>query len=650
MDILIRSQFQRGTLPRKLVLLNDLVLTMAALLPAYLLRYNLQIDQVKFSELFLQQVLILFPVYLGAFLWSGSYRGIIRHSDMEDAARYSHALVAGTLALLLLSWVGRELKWDEHFVIPYSVILTHGIFTMVALMAFRQVIRKMYLIYGIPRKNYRSVLIFGAGELGQITRRVVENDSNLRVTVMGYIDDSPSLVGKRLGGVMIYSEEQAFTKILKAEGINEIVFAVNAKNITKARKKELFDRCLANNIHIRQVPPVKEWIDGQFSVQQIREVRIEDLLGREPIWLNQEKVVRKLREATVLVTGAAGSIGSEIVRQLMALHTGHVVLVDQAESPLYDLQQELAKAFPEVSFEVVMASVTNHQRMEQVFAKYRPRYVFHAAAYKHVPLMEAAPAEAIRVNVGGTRIIADLSVEYGVKKFVMISTDKAVNPTNVMGASKRICEIYIQALTQSHQVETQFITTRFGNVLGSNGSVVPLFRKQIEAGGPVTVTHRDIIRYFMTIPEACQLVLEAGFMGKGGEIYVFDMGEPVKIYDLAVKMISLSGYKPNEDIPIHITGLRPGEKLYEELLADEENTIQTHHPKIKAARVRKHDIRVVGKAVTEMVTATRIESEMELVCRMKSLVPEFISQNSHFSQLDIPGSGVENLLSKPLEN
>ena len=281
---------------------------------------------------------------------------------------------------------------------------------------------------------------------------------------------------------------------------------------------------------------------------------------------------------------------------------------------------------------------------------YRPRYVFHAAAYKHVPLMEAAPAEAIRVNVGGTRIIADLSVEYGVKKFVMISTDKAVNPTNVMGASKRICEIYIQALTQSHQVETQFITTRFGNVLGSNGSVVPLFRKQIEAGGPVTVTHRDIIRYFMTIPEACQLVLEAGFMGKGGEIYVFDMGEPVKIYDLAVKMISLSGYKPNEDIPIHITGLRPGEKLYEELLADEENTIQTHHPKIKAARVRKHDIRVVDKAVTEMVTATRIESEMELVCRMKSLVPEFISQNSHFSQLDMPCASAENMQAKPLEN
>ena len=388
----------------------------------------------------------------------------------------------------------------------------------------------------------------------------------------------------------------------------------------------------------------------QFSVQQIREVRIEDLLGREPIWLNQEKVVRKLKEATVLVTGAAGSIGSEIVRQLMALHTRHVVLVDQAESPLYDLQQELGKAFPDVSFEVVIASVTNHQRMEQVFAKYRPRYVFHAAAYKHVPLMEAAPAEAIRVNVGGTRIIADLSVEYGVKKFVMISTDKAVNPTNVMGASKRICEIYIQALTQSHQVETQFITTRFGNVLGYNGSVVPLFRKQIEAGGPVTVTHRDIIRYFMTIPEACQLVLEAGFMGKGGEIYVFDMGEPVKIYDLAVKMISLSGYKPNEDIPIHITGLRPGEKLYEELLADEENTIPTHHPKIKAARVRQHDIRVVGKAVTEMVTATRIESEMELVCRMKMLVPEFISQNSHFSQLDMPCASAENMQAKPLEN
>jgi FlaA1/EpsC-like NDP-sugar epimerase len=301
---------------------------------------------------------------------------------------------------------------------------------------------------------------------------------------------------------------------------------------------------------------------------------------------------------------------------------------------LYDLQNELLPKYLQKQYEVVVASVTDPHRMRQVFEKFRPQYVFNAAAYKHVPLMEAAPYEAIRVNVGGTRLLADLSVEFGVEKFVMISTDKAVNPTNVMGASKRLCEIYIQALAQSTKTRTQFITTRFGNVLGSNGSVVPLFRKQIEAGGPVTITHPDIIRYFMTIPEACQLVLEAGFMARGGEIYVFDMGEPVKIYDMAVKMISLAGLRPDIDIPIVFTGLRPGEKLYEELLANDENTIPTHHPKIKAARVRKHQFAKVKLATDALLEATQKESQAELVCRMKEMVPEFISQNSEYSQYD----------------
>lgn len=634
MDVLIQKQFDKHNLPRKLVLATDLAITSLALLTAYLLRFNLQIDKVSFVQVLVQQVCIILPIYLVAFLWSGSYRGIIRHSGIEDASRFAVAVSLATGAALLVSLVIRQLPVSQVWFIPFSVILIHAFLVSVMLMGYRLIIRSLYYTYGVSRKGYRAVLIFGAGDLGQITWRVLENDRISKATVVGFIDDNKNLVGKRLCGIQIYSERQAFEKLLAEEGINEIVFAVSRDKITSSRKKELFDRCLKNNVHVREVPPVKEWIDGQFSSQQIREINIEDLLGRDAIWLDQARVAEGLQQAVVLVTGAAGSIGSEIVRQLMSFNTRQVILLDQAESALYDLQNELAKNFPAASFEVVVASVTNAFRMRRVFETYRPHYVFNAAAYKHVPLMEANPAEAIRVNVGGTRLVADLSVEFGVKKFVMVSTDKAVNPTNVMGASKRICEIYIQALTQSHKIETQFITTRFGNVLGSNGSVVPLFRKQIAAGGPVTVTHPDIIRYFMTIPEACQLVLEAGFMGKGGEIYVFDMGEPVKIYDLAVKMISLSGFKVGEDISIRFTGLRPGEKLYEELLADEENTVATHHPKIKAARVRQHQYEVVDKAVGELIKAARCESDDELVCRMKALVPEFISQNSGFSQFD----------------
>jgi FlaA1/EpsC-like NDP-sugar epimerase len=477
-------------------------------------------------------------------------------------------------------------------------------------------------------------LIFGAGEMGKITQHMLENDHHSRIHVLGFIDDDKALIGSRLVGKPIYSEEYVFKKILTVMEIHEIILAIDKSNIEPARRKALFDRCLTHGVSIREISPFKDWTNGNLSSKQIKDVKIEDLLGREPIQLNTNSISKGLKNSVVLVTGAAGSIGSEIVRQLMTFELSKVILLDQAESPLYDLQNELLARYSVTKFETVVASVTDRRRMRHVFEKYRPQYVFNAAAYKHVPLMEAAPYEAIRVNVGGTCLLADLSVEYGVNKFVMISTDKAINPTNVMGASKRICEIYIQALAQSNHTKTKFITTRFGNVLGSNGSVIPLFKKQIETGGPVTVTHREIIRYFMTIPEACQLVLESGFMGSGGEIYMFDMGEPVKIYDLAVKMISLAGLRPEEDIPILITGLRPGEKLFEELLADRENTIHTHHPKIKVAKVRPLDFGVVKFAIDALLIASQIESEVELVCRMKSLVPEFISQNSEFSKYD----------------
>jgi FlaA1/EpsC-like NDP-sugar epimerase len=630
MTKLICDHFKSYNLPRKLVLLSDLSITAAGFLLAYVLRFNFNLDQVSFGQVLIQLCCIILPLYLVAFLWSGSYRSILRHSSIDDAFRFFKAISAASVVALLLVLVARNLHLSKDWILAPSIVIIHAVLSSVMLMGFRLMVRGTYCHYVISRDGLKPVLIFGAGEKGKIAQNVLENDRNSRMNVVGFIDDNRNLNGKMLSGKTIYSEDEAFDKIIKSQKVRQIIMAVSSEQISLDRKKAIFDRCLKNNIAIREVPPLEDWANGQFKSRQIRKIKIEDLLGREPILLNQNKISHGLNGSVVLVTGAAGSIGSEMVRQLMSFDTGLVCLLDQAESALYDLQNELRVKFSEKRFKVLVASVADEHHMRQVFETYRPQYVFHAAAYKHVPLMESFPYEAIRVNVGGTKLLADLSVEFDVKKFVMISTDKAVNPTNVMGASKRICEIYIQSIAQSRQTKTQFITTRFGNVLGSNGSVVPLFRKQIEAGGPVTITHKDIIRYFMTIPEACQLVLEAGFMGRGGEIYVFDMGEPVKIYDLAVKMISLAGLKPHVDIPILITGLRPGEKLFEELLADEENTVATHHPKIKAGKVREQNFEVVRSAIEELLRASQMESEDELVCRMKALVPEFISQNSKF--------------------
>lgn len=635
MTKLIRDRFKRYNLPRKLVLLADLSITAAAFLMAYVLRFNFNLDQVSFGQVLIQLCGIILPLYLVAFLWSGSFRSILRHSSIDDAFRFFKAISAASIVALLLVLVFRKLQAPNDWILAPSVVIIHAVLSSVLLMGFRLLVRGTYCHYVVPRDGLKPVLIFGAGGKGKITQNVLENDRTSRMDVVGFIDDNKNLKGKMLSGKTIYSEDEAFDKILKSKKVRQIIMTVGSGQISLSRKKALYDRCLKNGVVIREVPPIEDWVNGQFNSRQIRKIKIEDLLGREPIRLNQEKISHGLKGSVVLVTGAAGSIGSEIVRQLLSFDTGLVCLLDQAESALYDLQNELRVKFSEKKFEVVIASVADERHMRQVFETYRPQYVFNAAAYKHVPLMESFPYEAIRVNVGGTKLLADLSVEFGVKKFVMISTDKAVNPTNVMGASKRICEIYIQSIAQSRQTKTQFITTRFGNVLGSNGSVVPLFRKQIEAGGPVTITHKDIIRYFMTIPEACQLVLEAGFMGRGGEIYVFDMGEPVKIYDLAVKMISLAGLKPHIDIPILITGLRPGEKLFEELLANEENTVSTHHPKIKAGKVREQNFDVVQLAIEELLKASQMESEDELVYRMKELVPEFISQNSRYCIHDV---------------
>lgn len=415
-------------------------------------------------------------------------------------------------------------------------------------------------------------------------------------------------------------------------GVDTLVLAI--ANLPKEKIREISELCMENGIEIKILPTFNNWMQEKVSEQKIRKLRIEDLLGRDEIALDMNRISKGLKDKVVLVSGAAGSIGSEMVRQLVKYPLKKLLLLDQAESALYDLQQELISKGVELDYELVIGDISNEYRMEKLFESFHPKVVFNAAAYKHVPLMEENPYEALNVNVRGTKNLADLSVRYGVEKFVMVSTDKAVNPTNVMGASKRLCEIYIQALSQNMATETSFITTRFGNVLGSNGSVVPLFRRQIEKGGPITVTHPDITRYFMTIPEACQLVLEAGFMGKGGEIFVFDMGKPVKIAELAKRMIKLSGLTLGEDIDIKYTGLRPGEKLYEELLATKENTMPTHNNKILIGKVRKHDYKQVNEKISKLIHNLHLESNQEIVIRLKDLVPEFVSQNSEYELLD----------------
>ena len=453
--------------------------------------------------------------------------------------------------------------------------------------------------------------------------------------VVAFLDDDPKMQGNLLEGVQIHSPSVNLNKLIDPNAPAELVIAIG--QISPLRKKKMIEDCLYYNIPVKTIPPMSAWIDGEFNPKNVDSVKIEDLLERDPIKLDIQKINKELTNETIMITGAAGSIGSEIVRQCLKFNPKLVILVDQGETPLYEIENEL-NGTSKTNIEIVVADVRNLARMERIFNYFKPTYVFHAAAYKHVPLMEDNPYEAINTNVFGTQTIANLAVKYNTKKFVFVSTDKAVNPTNIMGASKRIAEIYVQSLNAKLSLEsdshTKFVTTRFGNVLGSNGSVIPLFTKQIREGGPITVTHPEITRYFMTIPEACQLVLEAGVMGQGGEIYIFDMGQSVKIIDLAKKMIRLSGLEEGTDIDIKFTGLRPGEKLKEELLNDKENTIGTHNRKIMIAKVPEYNYLKVNALISDLYKQKDDLKNKVLVKTMKEIVPEYRSNNSIYEELD----------------
>jgi len=624
-------------LPRWVIFLLDISISAICFLLAYLIKAEFDFRIFSQSQI-LTNLLILVGFNISLFSLFRVYAGIIRFTGLQDTFRIFAVVFFANAGYFVLDLLLQQ--WYGYHIVPVSVLIINTLLSFVALSTYRVLIKYFFAYITTLHVTKKRVAIYGAGDVGISTKRALEHDMTANIQMVLFLEDDLRKVGKNIDGIKIFSSDQ-LEELLKLHLIDELIIATI--KLPSKRKNEIVDYCLDNKIEVFTVPPLKSWINGQLSTKQLQNVKIEDLLEREQIKIYNEILFKQLNNKTVLVTGAAGSIGSEIVRQLIQYKPKLIVLNDNAETPLHDLHLELNEMGC-LNFKLALGDIRNELIVERLFENYQPNFVYHAAAYKHVPMMEHSPLEAICTNVAGTRLLADMAVKYGVERFVMISTDKAVNPTNVMGASKRIAEMYVQSLCQHHDAlakldetkkQTKFITTRFGNVLGSNGSVIPRFKKQIEAGGPVTVTHPDITRFFMTIPEACQLVLEAGSMGNGGEIFVFDMGSAVKIADLARKMIKLSGLEPDDDVKIEYSGLRPGEKLYEELLNNAENTLPTYHEKILIAKTRTLEYATLSVQIDALIgPAQRQESVTLVVKAMKELVPEFVSNNSEFEKLD----------------
>lgn len=618
--------------PRWIIFSIDIFICLCSIILAYLLRFNFAIPETDFNTL---PYVIPFVLAVRAlsFAVARTYAGIIRFTSTRDAQRIFITVFSGSVIFLASNIISFNISGRN--LIPYSIVIIDFLATVFTLSAIRVFVKTLYMELRFPAREKKNVIIYGAGELGVTAKRALDRDAGTKYRVIAFADDDVNKRGKFLEGVRVHDSGKELDEMLASNEAEQMIFAIS--NIAPNRKKEIIEQCLNHNIKVLDVPPVSRWINGELSYRQIRKARIEDLLDRDEIQLDENRIRHDFSGRRILVTGAAGSIGSEIAKLLVPFSPSLLILLDQAESPLHELELEIKEKFSFAKYEAVIGDVSNSERMKRLFDLLKPQIVFHAAAYKHVPMMENNPSEAVNTNVLGSKVVADLAVEYGVEKFVLVSTDKAVNPTNVMGATKRIAEIYVQSLNKITEQKggTKFITTRFGNVLESNGSAIPRFRKQIEAGGPITVTHPDITRFFMTIPEACRLVLEAGAMGKGGEIFIFDMGHSIKIADLAKKMVQLSGLTLDKDIRIEYTGLRPGEKLFEELLNDSENTTATHHPKIMIAKVKEYNFSLIEKEITELISLFGMQNNELLVRKMKQIVPEFISRNSVYERLDV---------------
>ncbi|WP_373722976.1 polysaccharide biosynthesis protein [Bacteroides heparinolyticus] len=627
----IQRYLSTKVLPIWTILLIDVFIIILSSILAYILRYDLRsiflessnIDIAIFGAVIVN--LIFFRVFR-------TYSNVLRFSSFVDIMRIFVSLTVSYAILMAINVLG-----DSFFntkLVPFSVVFMSYIISFAMMASSRVIVKTIFDMLNFDGRHSANVFIYGAKEAGVNIAKSLRVNLRNHYRLRGFIADEPELINKVMMGVKVYPNDDTLIDNLLDRDVQVVI--ISPAKMEALQKSDMADNILAHNIKLMTAPPLSDWSGQVLNRTQLKEIQIEDLLQRNPIEIDIHKVASQLEGKRVLITGAAGSIGSEIMRQVASFNPYKLILVDQAETPLHNIRLELQDRWRDIDAETIIADISNVTRMEAIFKEYKPQYIFHAAAYKHVPMMEDNVSESIQINVYGTRTLADLAVKYGTEKFVMISTDKAVNPTNVMGCSKRICEIYVQSLAKKLQKEgrenaTQFITTRFGNVLGSNGSVIPRFRDQIQRGGPVTVTHPEIIRYFMTIPEACRLVLEAGSMGSGGEIYIFDMGKPVKIVDLAKRMISLSG---RTDVKIEFTGLRHGEKLYEELLNVKELTKPTYHEKIMIATVREYDYEEVKERIQKLIDVSYTYDQMKIVSAMKDIVPEFVSKNSCFEVLD----------------
>ena len=616
----MRNQLLKELTPRWILFLIETFFLVFAFWSAIYLSNRLSIS---LSTLWIYKYAFLVNAIIGiiGMFAFHTFSGIVRFSGIRDITRVVGFSLFQLFSWLIITTLTSSLGVFEQ--VRLELLLINCCLVTFLFTGFRIFVREVFQISGNFHKSKqrkRHIMIYGAGDIGLATKKALEIDQDAKMQIIGFLDDSNSKVGKSLDGIKIYSPDLAFRKLMAYHKVDEMILAI--RSLPAERKERLFEFCSSRGVKVTVIPPLQEWINGIFRINQLKELTIESLLERDEISIDNISAKRTYNEAVMLVTGAAGSIGSEICRQLLNFPVVQLVILDQSESALHDLKLELECLNRNVDICVEVASVRDKFRIESIFDRYRPNFVFHAAAYKHVPIMEYFPSESVLTNVKGTRIVADAALKFEVQKFIMVSTDKAVNPTNIMGACKRVAEMYIQSLSDRSN-STKFITTRFGNVLGSNGSVVPLFKKQILQGGPVTVTHPDVTRYFMTIPEACQLVLEASVMGQGGDIFVFDMGKPVKIIELARKMIRLAGYTPGKDMEIKFTGLRPGEKMYEELFKESEKLLATHHPLIMKARKISIDSVWLENEINELVESAVSHKQQRIRQQIKILLPEY---------------------------